>query len=153
MFLTFCLLGNILDENLKGMYPDPLCLSNVGQVVRIIPPSLVPSENTNQETKNENNRLSNHLEVVDISQNTVRYLALPHVKKRDFYTKWKTKEALIDCLSNDVIVSVSPDGSVRLWETGTSDLEKSFSEWKTLVGNKNESGSLQVWNNYTLQLI
>ena len=135
------------------MYPDPLCLSNVGQVVRIIPPSLVPSENTNQETKTENNRLSNHLEVVDISQITVRYLALPHVKKRDFYTKWKTKEALIDSLSNDVIVSVSPDGSVRLWETGTSDLEKSFSEWKTLVGNKNESGSLQVWNSYMLQLI
>lgn len=126
------------------MYPNPLCLSNVGQVVRIIPPSLVPSETTNQETKTEKKRLSNHLEVVDISHNSVRYLSLPHVKKRDFYTKWTTKEVLIDSLSNDVIVSVNSDGSVRLWETGTSDLQKSFSEWKTLVGDVNESGSLQV---------
>jgi hypothetical protein len=126
------------------MYPNPLCLSNVGQVVRIIPPSLVPSETTNQETKTEKKRLSNHLEVVDISQNSVRYLSLPHVKKRGFYTKWTTKEVLIDSLSNDVIVSVNSDGSVRLWETGTSDLQKSFSEWKTLVGDENESGSLQV---------
>jgi hypothetical protein len=124
------------------MYPSPLCLSNVGQVVRIVPPSLVPSESSNQETKADTNKLSNHLEVVDISQNSAHYLALPHVKNRDFYTKWKTKEALIDSLSNDVIVSVSPDGSIRLWETGTSDLQKSFSEWKTLVGN--ESSSLQV---------
>lgn len=126
------------------MYPNPLCLSNVGQVVRIVSQSLVPSENTNKETKTENNSLSNHLEVVDISQNSVRYLALPPAKKRDLYTKWKTKEALIDSLSNDVIVSVSPDGSVRLWETGTSDLQKSFSDWKTLVGDEDESESLQV---------
>ena len=129
------------------MYPSPLCLSNVGQVIRIVPPSLVPSECVNQETE-KNDKLSNHLEVIDISQNSARYLALPHVKNRDFYTKWKTKEALIDSLSNDVIVSVSPDGSVRLWETGTSDLQKSFSEWKTLVGNDYESGSLQVCINY-----
>lgn len=126
------------------MYPNPLCLSNVGQVVRIVSQSLVPSENTNKETKTENNSLSNHLEVVDISQNSVRYLALPPAKKRDLYTKWKTKEALIDSLSNDVIVSVSPDGSVRLWETGTSDLQKSFSDWKTLVGDEDGSESLQV---------
>lgn len=126
------------------MHPNPLCLSNVGQVVRIVSSSLVPSDKTSKQTKTENNKLSNHLEVVDISQNSVRYLAMPHVKKRDFYTKWKTKEALIDCLSNDVIVSVSFDGSVRLWETGTSDLQKSFSDWKTLVGDADGSGSLQV---------
>ena len=137
-------LENVSDNHLKEIYPSPLCLSNVGQIVRIVPPSLVPSENTNQETKGVDDSLSDHLEVVDISQNSIRYLALPHGKKRDLYQKWKAKEALIDSLSNDVIVSVSPDGSVRLWETGTSDLQKSFSEWKTLVGNENGSDSLQV---------
>ena len=127
------------------MHPNPLCLSNVGQVVRIVSSALVPSDKASKQTKTENNKLSSHLEVVDISQNSVRYLAMPHVKKRDFYTKWNTKEALIDCLSNDVIVSVSSDGSVRLWETGTSDLQKSFSDWKTLVGDADGSGSLQVY--------
>ena len=130
---------------LKETYPRPLCLSKVGQVVRVIPPSLVPSQDTNQkEEDSKNYGLSNHLEVVDIAQNSVRYLALPYVKKRDLYTRWKTKDALIDSLSNDIIVSVSPDGSVRLWETGTSDLQTSFSQWKTLVGDVDEVGSLQV---------
>lgn len=142
-----CPLESFSKENFKEEYSDPLCLSNVGQVVRVIAPSLVPSELTNKEPRDstaDEKSLTSHLEVVDISQNSVRYLALPHVSKRDLYTKWKAKEALIDSLSNDVIVSVSPDGSIRLWETGSSDLQKSFSEWKTLVGDVDESGSLQV---------
>lgn len=126
------------------MCPNPLCLPKLGQVVRIIPSSFVPSESTNQEAKNKKG--SNSLEVVDISENTIRYLSLPHEKKTDPYTKWMKTEALIDSLSNDVIVSVSPDGAVCLWETGTSDLQKSFSEWKSLVGNNDDSGSLQVGN-------
>ncbi|XP_028405498.1 LOW QUALITY PROTEIN: von Willebrand factor A domain-containing protein 8-like [Dendronephthya gigantea] len=134
--------GDVSEENLKDLYPNPLCLPKLGQVVRVIPSSFVPSKSTNEETKNM--KWSNSLEVVDISQNSVRYLSLPRAKNSNPYTKLKSPEALIDSLSNDVIVSVSRDGCVRLWETGTSDLQKSFSEWKTLVGNSNDSGSLQV---------
>lgn len=120
-----------------------MCLANVGQVVRIVPSSLVPDEQT-EEQKEKDKNLSSHLEVVDIGQNCVRYLPLPGDTKSYLLTKWNPKQVLLHALSNDVIVTVSPNGSVRLWETGASDLQKSFATWKTLVGDGDEPGSMQV---------
>lgn len=144
------LVSENISENISWeKYADPLCLTNIGQIVRIVPPSLVAAQQTdsnddeaNSDRKNKSS--SNYLEVVDISRNTVRYLPLPNDTKSYPMTKWSPKQVLIDALSNDVTVTVSLDGSVRLWETGASDLQKSFAQWKTLVGDGNQSESLQV---------
>ncbi|XP_046853254.1 von Willebrand factor A domain-containing protein 8-like isoform X2 [Xenia sp. Carnegie-2017] len=126
----------------KEFYPDPLCLSGSCQVVRVVPSSLVPTDDYKE--KNEKVNFSNYLEVVDISENSVCYLPLPYVKQKNLYTQKNTSTALICSLSNDILVSVSLDGLVRLWETGANDLKKSFSQWKSLVGSNIYSDDVQV---------
>lgn len=111
-------------------------------MVRVVPSSLVPTDDYKE--KNEKVSFSNYLEVVDISENSVCYLPLPHVKQKDLYTQKNTGTALICSLSNDILVSVSPDGLVCLWETGANDLKKSFSQWKSLVGSNIYSDDVQV---------
>jgi hypothetical protein len=39
-------------------------------------------------------------------------------------------------MSNDGLVTVDNAGTVRLWETGTANLEKSLLEWRRMIGDE-----------------
>ena len=41
-------------------------------------------------------------------------------------------------MSNDGLVTVDNSGSVRLWETGVANLERSLAEWRKMVGGDDD---------------
>ena len=38
-------------------------------------------------------------------------------------------------MSNDGLVSVDNAGTVRIWETGVANLEKSLADWRRMIGD------------------
>jgi len=75
------------------------------------------------------------LEVVDLMAGQVRYIPVPEAPQQSPYAAWYKQtypdKVLGICrMSNDGLATVDNSGTVRLWETGVANLERSLNEWK-----------------------
>ena len=41
-------------------------------------------------------------------------------------------------MSNDGLATVDNSGTVRLWETGVANLERSMNEWRRMIGSDDD---------------
>ena len=84
--------------------------------------------------------IQSYLQVVDLMASKLRYIPVPEPAQQSVYASWY-KQTYPDQLlslaqmSNEGLVSVDNAGTVRLWETGVANLERSLGEWRRMVGD------------------
>jgi hypothetical protein len=66
------------------------------------------------------------------------------------YASWYKQtypDQVVGCtsMSNDGLVTVDNAGTVRLWETGTANLEKSLQEWRRMIGDEVTFTGCNCW--------
>ena len=79
------------------------------------------------------------LEVVDLMAGMVRYIPVPEAPQQSPYASWykqtyPDRVLGITDMSNDGLATVDNSGTVRLWETGVANLERSLDEWRKMIG-------------------
>lgn len=121
----------------------PVCLPTAGQIIRVVPESLVPKESKTQSDRVTPPKLG-YLEVIDVGRHTIRYLPLPGQRVVSFYTRWSQVPLCMATTSDEELVTIDPAGRVRVWETGFKNLGSSLTEWKKLIGQDSQS-KLQVF--------
>ena len=79
------------------------------------------------------------LEVVDLMAGMARYIPVPEAPQQSPYASWykqtyPDRVLGITDMSNDGLATVDNSGTVRLWETGVANLERSLDEWRKMIG-------------------
>uniref|UniRef100_T1INA4 von Willebrand factor A domain-containing protein 8 n=1 Tax=Strigamia maritima TaxID=126957 RepID=T1INA4_STRMM len=109
-------------------------LTEAGQIVTIVPNNYKPV------SKDDSRQNSNFIEVVDFTSRKLRYVPLPPPERDSPFTSWINDISPVNTLSakcsNDNIVTVDAGGTVRMWETGTENIERSIAQWKSLIGQE-----------------
>eukprot|EP00092_Neocalanus_flemingeri_P037789 GFUD01041137.1.p1 GENE.GFUD01041137.1~~GFUD01041137.1.p1 ORF type:complete len:1900 (+),score=456.60 GFUD01041137.1:60-5702(+) len=131
----------------KGMqkFSDPgrdyIFLKDSCQIVRPIPSADVPKGGVADHIVLGN--CAAFLEVVDLMAGQVRYIPVPDAPHQSSYASWykqtyPDKVLGISRMSNDGLATVDNSGTVRLWETGVANLERSLNEWKRMIGGDDD---------------
>jgi len=79
------------------------------------------------------------LEVVDLMAGMARYIPVPEAPQQSPYASWykqtyPDRVLGITDMSNDGLATVDNSGTVRMWETGVANLERSLDEWRKMIG-------------------
>ena len=79
------------------------------------------------------------LEVVDLMAGMARYIPVPEAPQQSPYASWykqtyPDRVLGITDMSNDGLATVDNSGTVRLWETGVANLERSLDAWRKMIG-------------------
>ena len=140
-----------VDSLISDVTVPPVCLPATGQVIRLVPVSVVP-EKARQLRREEAGEdaayqlrpqsILGYLEVVDVGRRSVRYVPYPGRPDLAMYARWVGKPVTMAATSDDGLVTVDVVGRVRLWETGLANLKRSLEQWKSLIGE--DQGPLQV---------
>ena len=69
-----------------------------------------------------------------------RYIPIPEPVQMSVYASWYKKtypDQVVGCaaMSNEGLVTVDNAGTVRLWETGTANLQESLQQWRRMIGD------------------
>jgi len=120
---------------------DYIFLRDSCQIVRPIPSSDVPKDGVAKHVALGN--CAAFLEVVDLMAGYVRYIPVPEAPHQSPYAAWykqtyPDKVLGITAMSNDGLATVDNSGTVRLWETGVANLERSLNEWKRMIGGDDD---------------
>lgn len=117
-------------------------LDEVGQIIRVT--DQVPSEALHSDTSPAG--AGCYLEVTDIVNHSLSYVPVPRASHSAPYWTWnmsaRTPPLLIARTSAQGIASVDSSGVVRLWQTGTTGLERALAEWRKMIGE--DSGPLRL---------
>ncbi len=114
------------------------------QIVRPIPMSDIPSRMTeNNHGLSAPGSIQSYLEVVDLMANKLRLIPVPEPAQMSVYASWYKQTypdqvLSLSKMSNDGLVTVDNSGTVRLWETGLANLERSLAEWRKMVGGQDD---------------
>ncbi|KAK3754019.1 hypothetical protein QZH41_020304, partial [Actinostola sp. cb2023] len=119
----------------------PVCLPDAGQIIRLVPETVVPEKTRTTEPMASPNM--GYLEVVDVGRHSVRYLPFPGRRVSSLYARWSQVPVAMAPTSDDGLVTIDAAGQVRLWETGFKNLENSLTQWKKLIGQDSQT-RLQV---------
>jgi len=131
--------------NVMKKYLDPgkdfVFLKKSCQIVRPVPVSDVPRIGVQDHVATGS--CAAFLEVVDLISDVVRYIPVPAAGVQSPYSAWYRQTYPdnvlgISDMSNDGLVTVDNSGSVRLWETGVANLERSLAEWRKMVGGDDD---------------
>jgi len=121
-------------------------LPNTCQVVRIVPGSYVPEESFGKGSKPIN--MDHCLEVTDMSHRVVRYIPLPQAITSSPYVSWQEGISdtgyLMTSSPDDLIYTCDTGGVIREWETGISNLRRSLTEWRHMIGSQDSRDHLQI---------
>lgn len=120
---------------------DYIFLRDSCQIVRPISSSDVPKDGVAKHVALGN--CVAFLEVVDLMAGQVRYIPVPDAPQQSPYASWykqtyPDKVLGISRMSNDGLATVDNSGTVRLWETGVANLERSLNEWKRMIGGDDD---------------
>ncbi|XP_034614310.1 von Willebrand factor A domain-containing protein 8 [Trachemys scripta elegans] len=109
------------------------------QIVRILAPGdiplkeLYPKDITPPQT-------AGYLEVTDLNSKKLKYIPIPRSVSLSPYTSWLSKisdtDVLLAPLGKVGLVTVDMGGSVRLWETGLDNLQRSLQDWRNMIGQE-----------------
>ncbi|KAM9319394.1 von Willebrand factor A domain-containing protein 8 [Gastrophryne carolinensis] len=107
------------------------------QVVRSVPVTDVPLKEIYP--KDTTPPISSaYLEVTDLNSKKLKYIPVPRASSVSPYTSWLSKVSdtgiLLAPLGNSGVVTVDMGGSVRLWETGLENIQRSLLEWRNMIG-------------------
>ncbi|XP_050388458.1 von Willebrand factor A domain-containing protein 8 [Patella vulgata] len=126
----------------KPPAPDPRSgvayLPESGQIIQALPVWKVPKHVFGDENKVKD--LGGYLEVCDLASHKLRYVPIPGAVRISPYASWLFDTSDVNVfmapMSNDGLVTVDIGGSVRLWETSVSHLERSLNEWRNMIGHE-----------------
>ena len=84
-----------------------------------------------------------YLQVVDLMSSRLRYIPVPEPAQMSVYASWYKQSypdqiLSLSSMSNEGIVSVDNSGTVRTWETGVANLEKSLTAWRKMIGENDD---------------
>jgi hypothetical protein len=101
---------------------------------------LPPKVTANNNGLSSPGSIAAYLEVVDLMASKLRYIPVPEPAQMSVYASWYKQTypdqvLSLSSMSNDGLVSVDNSGTVRLWETGVANLERSLAEWRRMVGD------------------
>lgn len=140
--------GNNLQSNTSRRLIDQgrnvVLLRESCQLVKPVSPQSIPEEfSRHNYGLSSPGNVSAYLEVVDLMGNKLRYVPIPEASHSSSYSSWYKQTypdqvmAMAE-MSNEGLVTVDNAGSVRLWETGVANLERSLSEWRQMLGTLSE---------------
>ena len=74
---------------------------------------------------------------------------MPEPAQQSIYASWYKQTypdqvLALAPMSNEGLVSVDNAGTVRLWETGVANLERSLTEWRRMVGDLSDPRDLMI---------
>jgi hypothetical protein len=110
------------------------------QIVRPVGPNSIPPEFTKGNYGLASpGSISAYLEVIDLIGGKLRYVPIPEPAHASVYSSWYKQTypdqiLALSEMSNESLVSVDNSGSVRLWETGVANLQRSYDDWRRMVG-------------------
>jgi len=107
------------------------------QLVRPIPTAAVPKSGVADHVVV--GATAAFLEVTDLLAGQVRYIPVPETPEAGPYASWykqtfPDKVIGMSEMSNEGLVTVDNSGTVRVWETGVANLQRSLDEWRRMVG-------------------
>ncbi len=75
-------------------------------------------------------------------------MPIPEPQQVSVYSAWYKQTypdqvIAMDETSNEGLVTVDNSGTVRLWETGVSNLERAFEEWRRMLGERDQQLTIQ----------
>lgn len=113
--------------------PQTMPMANSTILVTSKSPACVPKEAWPSETTAGN--VSGYLEVVNLNDQTVRYVPVPVSASIPYYHKDNPESTLLmDVGSSDTLVTVDYGGCVRVWELVPEKLNNSLAEWRKMMG-------------------
>ncbi|GAB1605806.1 von Willebrand factor A domain-containing protein 8-like [Argonauta hians] len=114
----------------------PVLLPDSGQVVRAIEAEYVPKSAGLE--RNELLGAKGFLEIVDLVNHKLRYLAIPSSGRPPPYSFWllqpQDSGLKVATLSNEGVVTADASGCIQLWETSMVHLQRSLQEWRNMIG-------------------
>ncbi|XP_030056405.1 von Willebrand factor A domain-containing protein 8 [Microcaecilia unicolor] len=114
-------------------------LLSANQLVRALTPNDVPLKDLYPEDVTPP-LTAGYLEIVDLNSKKAKYIPVPRPAYQSPYTSWMAKvsntDMLLAPLKDGCVVTVDAGGSVRLWETGFDNLQRSLLEWKNMIGQE-----------------
>ncbi|KAJ8030585.1 von Willebrand factor A domain-containing protein 8 [Holothuria leucospilota] len=123
----------------------PVILPSNAQVVKIVPGGNVPKDMLNKEQIHKKDSL--YLEVSDLAAHKVKYIPVPSANINNFGQNWLTAHHTSIQLGKtprDSLVTVDAGGSVRVWETGRTQLLNSLQEWHSMIGEDGRPVQLTI---------
>ncbi|XP_075447188.1 von Willebrand factor A domain-containing protein 8 isoform X2 [Ascaphus truei] len=122
--------GNVKQRNC-------VILLTANQIVRVVSATNVPLKDIYPKDVTPPH-FSDYLEVTDLNSKKLKYIPVPRPNSLSPYTSWISKisdtDILLAPLGNQGVVTVDMGGSVRLWETGLDNLQRSLLEWRNMIG-------------------
>jgi len=116
---------------------DYIFLNESCQIVRPVTANQVPQSGVAEHVVLGNTVA--FLEITDLLAGKLRYIPVPEAPQSSSYASWykqtyPDKVLGISSMSNDGLVTVDNSGTVRLWETGVANLQRSLDDWRRMVG-------------------
>ncbi|XP_046400469.1 von Willebrand factor A domain-containing protein 8 [Ischnura elegans] len=114
-------------------------LKDCGQIVRCLPGWKAPKEALPENDENKRSGIAAFLEVTDVMSHKLRYIPIPEPANVSPYLAFlygsTDTSVLVAGTSGNGVVSLDAGGSIRLWETGLSNLELSLKAWRKNIGS------------------
>ncbi|XP_053563944.1 von Willebrand factor A domain-containing protein 8 [Bombina bombina] len=122
--------GNVKQNNCVN-------LISANQIVRVVSPTDVPLKEIYPKDVLPPHA-SGYLEVTDLNSKKLKYIPVPRPSSLSPYTSWISKicdtDVLLAALDSNGVVTVDLGGTVRVWETGFDNLQRSLLEWRNMIG-------------------
>lgn len=117
-------------------------LGDTGQIVRAVDEAPKDAlENSAQTTEK-----GAFLEVTDLVNHTISYIPVPHASQSSPYWAWSaatfTSPLLLAATSGQGVATVDSAGVIRLWQIGSTGLERALAEWHKMIGE--DTGHLRL---------
>ncbi|PIK51485.1 putative von Willebrand factor A domain-containing protein 8 [Apostichopus japonicus] len=123
----------------------PVILPSNAQVVKVVPGGNVPKDMLTKEQVLKKDSL--YLEVNDLAAHKVKYIPIPSAHLNYHGQNWLAAHQAplqVGKTPRDSVVTVDAGGSVRVWETGRTQLLDSLQEWHEMIGEDGRPVQLTI---------
>ncbi|XP_071450278.1 von Willebrand factor A domain-containing protein 8 [Hetaerina americana] len=114
-------------------------LKDCGQIVRCMPEWKAPKEAFPEQNDKKRSGVAAFLEITDVMSQKLRYIPIPEPSVMSPYVAFlygsTDTSVLLAGTSGNGVVSLDAGGSIRLWETGLANLERSLTAWRNNIGS------------------